>query len=516
MIAEVSPPSANAGRWVLFATILASSMAFIDGTALNVAMPALQANLRASGASLLWIINGYALMLASGILVGGSLGDHYGRKRVYVLGILIFAGASLLCGLAPSTGFLIAARVLQGVGGALMVPGSLALISCNFEPGRRGRAIGLWSTFVPLTNILGPVLGGFLASRGLWRGIFFINLPLAALAIGALILRVPESRDETLTGRLDYGGALLASLGLAGLTYGFIEGPSQGWTAPAILIALLGGLACFAIFVVVERRVAEPLVPFRLFRSRTFTGANLMTLALYGAVYANVFFLPLNLVQAQNYGQAAAGFSLLPITLVIILLSRRMGGLVDRFGPRLPLTIGPLITGAGFLLLALPALTNGASDYWRTYLPGLLVYGLGMGITVAPLTTAVMGAVSSNHAGVASGINNAVSRVAGVLALAVLGGLALARFRHFGLAHTASLNQPPEALAALKLEAARLGDAKPPPGLDTATSAQVQTAIRLALVDVFRVIALVCAGLAWLSAALAWLTIDNREVSPGD
>jgi EmrB/QacA subfamily drug resistance transporter len=505
---------AHAGRWVLFATILASSMAFIDGTALNVAMPALQASLHAKGASLLWIVNGYALMLASGMLVGGSLSDHYGRKRIYMLGILIFAGASLLCGLAPNTGFLIGARVVQGAGGALMVPGSLALISANFVPGGRGRAIGLWSTFTPMMNILGPVLGGFLASRGLWRGIFFINLPLATLAIGALVLRVPESRDETLTGRLDYAGAVLATLGLAGLTYAFIEGPSQGWGSPVILAALLGGLGCFVVFVVVEQRVPEPLVRFSLFRSRTFSGANLMTLALYGAVYSIIFFLPLNLIQAQKYGEAAAGFGLLPITLVIILLSRRAGGLADRYGPRLPLTIGPLIAGTGLLLLALPGLTGGVSDYWRTYLPALLVFGLGMGITVAPLTTAVMGAVTANHAGVASGINNAVSRVAGVLALAVLGGLALRLFGNFLAARTASLGLPPDVRAALSVEAARLGDAAPPDGLDLALTTQVRAAIQLALVDVFRVIALVCAGLAWLSAGLAWQTVEGRLVTP--
>ena len=354
------------------------------------------------------------------------------------------------------------------------------------------------------------MLGGFLASRGLWRAVFFINLPLAVLSLTALFLHVPESRDETLTGRIDFGGTLLATLGLAGITYAFIEAPLRGWGDPAILFALLGGLAAFTVFIVVERRVREPLAPFRLFRSRTFSGANVMTLFLYSALYGFLFFMPLNLIQAQGYDAALAGLSMLPFAGLVFLLSRWAGGLVDRFGPRLPLTIGPLIAGLGYVLIALPALTRGAGDYWRTYLPGLLVLGLGMGISVAPLTTAVMGAISSNHAGIASGINNAVSRIASVLAVASLGGLALLLFGRFLAAHTAVLNLPPEAQAVLRLEAIRLGNTSPPPGLSTELTAQVLSAIRLAFVDVFRIVALIAASLAWLSALLAWLMVDKR------
>jgi EmrB/QacA subfamily drug resistance transporter len=514
-VSETRAPASSVGRWVLFATVLASSMAFIDGTALNVALPALQKDLQATGVDLLWIINAYALPLASGILVGGSLGDHYGRKRIYMLGISLFAGASLVCGLAPNIGLLIAARAVQGVGGALMVPGSLALICASFDEERRSRAIGLWSTFTALTTTLGPVLGGFLAGRGLWRGIFFINLPLALLALGALVLRVPESRDDSLTDRLDLAGASLATLGLAGLTYGFIEAPGRGWTDPAILVGLLGGLAALAAFVVVERRLREPMVSFRLFRSRTFTAANLLTLFLYGALSVALFMMPLNLIQVQGYAASLAGFALLPFAIVLILLSRWAGGLVDRYGPRLPLTVGPFLVGVGFIAIGLPGLTGGAGDYWHTFLPGYLLLGVGMGITVAPLTTAVMGSVSSNHAGIASGINNAVSRSAGVLAVAVIGAVALVIFSRALGNHTAALPLSQSARAALQVEAAKLGAAAAPAGLGNDLAIQVQTAIRLAFVDMFRVVMFSCAALAWLSGLLAGVLVE-RHLAPTD
>ena len=318
--------SVATGRWVLFATVLASSMAFIDGSALNVALPVLQHDLGASGTELLWIVNGYALLLAALILLGGSLGDHYGRKRVFGLGIALFATASFFCGIAPSTGFLIAARAVQGSGGALMVPGSLALISASFGPTRRGRAIGTWGAFSTLTTVGGPIIGGFLASAGLWRGVFFINLPLAVLALVALAAKVPESRDPSLSRALDGPGAALATVGLAGVTAGFLEAPQLGWTDPLILLALIGGVAALVAFVVVEARSPHPLVSLHLFRSRTFSGTNLMTLFLYGALGGALVFFPLNLIQVQGYDPAIAGFAFLPFAILLIALSRWAGG----------------------------------------------------------------------------------------------------------------------------------------------------------------------------------------------
>ncbi len=503
--------SIQTGRWVLFATILASSMAFIDGSALNVALPALQQDLGASGAQLLWIVNAYLLMLASLILVGGSLGDRFGRKRVFMIGIAVFSGASLICGLAPTADVLILARVVQGLGGALMVPGSLAIISASFGPDRRGQAIGTWSAFSTITTVIGPLLGGELASRGLWRGVFFINLPLAVLALGALYLRVPESRDEEMPPQLDYPGALLATLGLAGITYGFIEAPERGLGALPVLGALVGGVAALVAFVVVEARSRHPMMPLGLFRSRTFSGANLLTLFLYAALNASFFFLPLNLVQVQGYTEALAGRAMLPFALLLTLLSRWAGGLVDRYGPRLPLVIGPAITGLGFLMFAFPGLTGGPDDFWRTYLPAITVVGAGMGVTVAPLTTAVMGAVSSSHAGVASGINNAVARTAGVLAIAVMGAVFLSSFGGALAAKTEAVVMTAEARTALQQEGRNLGNAAAPAGLSGEAQVAVRGAIRSAFVDTFNLTAYLMAGLAWLSALMAALLVEPRQ-----
>jgi EmrB/QacA subfamily drug resistance transporter len=510
MLSSQVSPAQQAGFWVLTAAILASSMAFIDGTALNVALPALQKDLEASGTSLLWIMNAYALPLAAFILVGGVLGDRLGRKRVFMTGIATFTVASLACGLASSTGLLIAARAIQGLGAALMVPGSLSIISASFEASKRGQAIGTWSAFSTLTTILGPVLGGVLAEAGLWRGVFFINLPIATVSVFILARRVPESYDEHAPAQIDYIGGLLAIVGLAALTFGFIQAGEGELNYTLVIITVGMGMLTLLVFVLVEARSTHPMVNLALFKSRTFSGTNLMTLFLYAALSGGLFFVPLNLVQVQGYQESQAGFALLPFALLLTAMSRWAGGLVDRLGPRLPLVIGPSIVGVGFLLFALVGLTAGPVDYWLTFFPGAITIGIGMGITVAPLTTAVMGSVSSQKAGVASGVNNAIARTAGVLAVATMGAVALLAFSNRLESRADSITLSSEARNNLQDEAVRLAQAKVPDGLSPETETQVQNAIKLAFVDAFQLVSFIAAGLCWLSALLAGLMVEKR------
>ncbi len=499
------------GRWVLFSTILASSMAFIDASALNVALPALQNDLQASGAQLLWIINAYLLMLAALILVGGSLGDKLGRKKVFMFGISLFMLASLACGFAPTTELLIEARVVQGIGGAMMIPGSLAIITAYFEPKQRGEAIGTWSAATTIVTVAGPVLGGFLADAGLWRGVFLINLPLGLTTLLVLYFKVPESRNEEISGKIDYPGVILATLGLAGLTYGFISLDDLGLTDPRIYGSLLGGIVALVAYVVVEARSSHPMMPLHLFKSYTFSGTNLLTLFLYGALSVGTFFLSLNLIEAQGYSQSIAGFADMPFALLLSGLSPLTGQLADRYGPRLPLIIGPSLAGLGFLLMAFVGLTHGPSDYWTTFFPGIMVFGLGMAITVAPLTTAVMGSVATDYAGTASGINNAVSRTAGVLAIAIVGSVALCTFAGALQDYTANIHLSHTARTLLQSQARQLGQTSLIMGVAPENVHAVETAIKLAFVDTFRVVMLICAAMAWLSALMAALLVKNGD-----
>lgn len=501
------------GAWVLTATILASSMAFIDGTALNVALPALQSGLGASGSQLLWVVNAYLVMLAALIPIGGSLGDVRGRKKIFAIGIGLFMLSSLVCGLAPSIHFLIAARLVQGVGASLMIPGSLAIISSFFGPQRRGRAIGTWSAFTTIVTVAGPVLGGVLANAGLWRGVFLINFPIGVVAMVVLLVKVPESRDEKSSGRVDYVGAALLAVGLAAPTYGLLSAPDLGFASPRVLAALALGVIALVAFFMVEARSPHPMIPLTLFSSRTFSGVNLLTFGLYGALSAGTFFLSLDLVQAQGYSMSTAGFAFTPFALILTALSRWAGGLVDRAGPRLPLVIGPAIAGLAFFVMAFSGLSEGPARYWVTFFPGIVLLGIGMGITVAPLTTAVMGSVATHFAGTASGINNSVSRVAGVLVIAVAGALALILFSHALQAHTAAISLDGAARAALSAEASRLGGATVPAVVGAAEAGAVQQAIRLAFVDTFRVVMLICAALAWIGAALAGMFVERRFVA---
>src|SRR5213596_601645 len=421
-----APCSKRAGRWVLAATTLASSMAFIDGTVVNVALPALQTNLNATIVDVQWVIEAYSLLLAAFLLVGGSLGDHYGRRRVFVVGVSLFALVSAWCGFAADIRQLIAARAVQGLGAALLVPGSLAIISSSFPENERGRAIGTWSGFSAITTAIGPVIGGWLIEHVSWRAVFFINMPIALLVILISLWRVPESSDAESAG-LDWRGAIIGALGLGALVYGLIESSRLGFNDRSVLAAVVAAVALLALFLIIEARVSNPMLPLSLFQSRTFTGANLLTFLLYGALGGTLFFLPLNLIQVQHYSATAAGAALLPFILIISLLSRWSGGLITSYGPKLPLLIGSLIAASGYLLFMLP--TVGGS-YWIKFFPPVAVLGLGMAICVAPLTTAVMSSVAENHAGIASGVNNAVARTASLVAIAVLGIVMLHLFNH--------------------------------------------------------------------------------------
>jgi EmrB/QacA subfamily drug resistance transporter len=495
--------------FTLITTILASSMAFIDGSALSIVQLTLQRDFNADYSLIAWVINGYNLMLAAFVLIGGALGDRYGRKRIFTLGIIIFAAASLTCALAPSIELLIVARIVQGLGGSLMIPGSLALISAVFEGERRGAAIGTWSALGAAMVIFGPLLGGLFAEANNWRGVFYINLPIAALALLALT-RVPESRDETQHGRLDIPGAVLVALGLAGMTYGLTEAPALGWGSPLVLFTLLGGLTALVLFVAVEARSQAPMMPLRLFRSPAFSGTNLLTLFLYAALALITTFIPPNLQAFQGYSGQQVSYSLLPLALSLIVLSRFTGALVSRLGARLMLTVGPVVAGVGMFLLGVPGITAGWSVYWTTYFPGALLMGIGMGITVAPLTTTVMNSAPTDMSGTASGINNAVSRVAGVLGIALFTALALTVFAGGMEARMLESGVSAETRTLMAIEAAKLTNAQIPTSLSAAEQSFVGAALRDSFVETFRLIAWGSAGLAWLSALMAFLFVGRK------
>jgi EmrB/QacA subfamily drug resistance transporter len=505
-----SPCAHSAQPWILATTIIASSMAFIDGTVVNVALPALQRSLGATLANSQWIIEAYELMLAALLLIGGAAGDRYGRRRMFVLGVTVFTVGSMICGLSISVGMLIAARALQGVGGALLIPGSLALLSASFDKERRGRAIGTWSGFTAITSAFGPALGGFLIDHTTWRSVFFLNVPLALVALVLTFRFVPESRNDSSPKSIDGWGAALAALALGGIVYALIAAQSAGWTDRRVLAALLLGAATLPVFLAVESRRAAPLLPLALFRSREFAATNLLTLLLYAALGGSLFFLPLNLIQVQGYPATAAGAALLPLVLLMFVLSRWAGGLVDRYGARLPLVIGPTIAAAGFALFTVPHL---GGSYWATFFPAALVLGFGMTLTVAPLTTTVMQAVDPEAVGVASGVNNAVASVAGLLAIAGLGMVMSVTFNSQLKRGLDAAKVPPAVVGAVIARRANLAAIEPPADAGVDVQSAVRRAVDEAFVAGFRRVMWIAAALALLSAVTGWAMI-GREAKP--
>lgn len=510
--ASATAPCAEAAEpWILAATILGSSMAFVDSTVVNVALPAIQGSLGGTLTDMQWVVEAYGLLLGALILTGGALGDVFGRKRMFLLGVTVFAAASVACGLAANIRELVIARAVQGFGAAFLVPGSLSIISASFSESKRGRAIGTWSGFTSITAAGGPVLGGWLIEHASWRWAFFLNVPLALAVVLLSFWWVPESKEDT-GSHIDWTGALLITAGLTGLTYGFIESASAGWRNTSVWTALILGGAGLVVFAYCEARISFPMVPFRLFRSSNFSGANLLTLFLYSALGIFFFLFPLDLIQVQHYSATATGAAALPFILLMFLLSRWSGGLVARFGAKRPLTVGPIIAAIGFLCFVFPSV---GGSYWMTFFPGFVVLGLGMAVSVAPLTTVVMDAVDQNLAGTASGINNAVARVAGLLAIAVLGMLMVGFFSHFlnQRIMTMTIGLPDDLARAVRSDELRLAALNVPAGLDSITAAKLRNSIDEAFVFGFRLIMLICAALSVASSGFA-LRMTAADTNP--
>ena len=486
--------SAHRKRWTLVATILGSAMTFIDGTVVNVALPALQADLQATITDVQWVVASYALFLGALLLVGGSLGDQFGRKRVFLIGVGFFTGASVLCGLASSPRLLIGARALQGIGAAFLVPGSLAIVNATFDGAERGRAIGTWSGFSAITTAIGPVLGGWLIERVSWRAAFFLNVPLAVAVVALAVAFMDESKDSSRGKGIDWIGGVLAVLGLGGVVLGLIEWPALGAGEPVVLASLVLGVIMLVALVMVEARGRNPMMPLDVFRSRTFSLANGLTLLLYAALAMVMFLVPLVLIQVQHYTATEAGAAIVPFAVIMFAGSRWAGGLIGRVGPRLPLTVGPIVAAAG---IAMFVLTRVGGSYWSAVFPAVCLMGAGMTITVAPLTTVVMGAVETARSGVASGINNAVSRVAGLLAIAVFGVLLANSFNARIQPRLDELRLPAPARQEVERELPKMAGAQlRATSMSGAQRLEVQERLDEAFVEAFRVVALGCALLA--------------------
>ncbi|RDS83538.1 MFS transporter [Dyella monticola] len=507
--APATPCAMRLRRWTLVATILGSSLAFIDGTIVNVALPSIQRELNAATSDAQWVMEAYALFLASLLLVGGALGDRFGRKRIVMIGASLFTLASIGCSLSWAMEPLIIARAAQGIGAALLVPGSLALISATFPQSERGAAIGTWSAFSGITAAIGPVIGGFLVEHFSWRWAFLINVPVGVVLLAICAAKVPESKGVTKAGNIDVWGASLVTIGLGGVVLAFIEAPSRGWSTAPIWGSMAAGVVALLLFGLVEARVASPMLPMALFRERNFAVANVLTLLLYAALGGSLFFLPLNLIQVQGYGATAAGAALLPFIAIMFLLSRWTGGLVDRFGSRLPLVTGPAIAAVGFVLLALP---SSHSSYGTAFFPAICTLGLGMSVTVAPLTTTVMNSVAKDLAGTASGINNAASRTAALLAIALFGFILTLVFNATLNSELRKLHAPAELVSTVLAQRQKLAGITIPGGYGEVTVAAMKQAVKASFVSGFRWVMLLSTALALLSAVSASMFTDGKDV----
>lgn len=482
---------------VLAATILASATVFIDTVVMTIALPVLQGEFNADMAEMQWIAEAYLLTLTALMLTGGALGDQLGRRLIFLIGVVLFSAASLWCGLSGGIGGLMAARAAQGIAGALLVPGSLAILTHYFPNEERGRAIGIWSAFASIAVAFAPVLGGWMIDVLSWRWIFFINVPIGFVVVGLTLAGVPESRDESFSGRVDWIGALLATAGLGSLVFALIEWGRLGLTHWLVLTCLGLGVVLTAAFIRFESRTTAPMLPLGLFANRTFCGTNLATMMLYGGLSITLFFMPIHLIHVRDYSAMAAGAAMLPFILMLSLLSHLAGWLADRYGARLLITFGPIIAGLGFAMLGWPGLSG---PYWSTYLPGMTITGLGIALTMTPLTTAVMSAAPSERAGIASAINNAVSRLAFLLALAVMGAVAVLRFKT-GLG--------PELTDLLGSEVLKLGAAIVP---DTVPDREgVMLAIDEAALVTFRLMMSCACWLALSAGIIGWLTIGPND-----
>ena len=493
---------------VLLATILGSSMATIDSTVVNIALPTLQHSLDATLADVMWVVESYTLFLSALLLVGGALGDRYGRRRIFLVGVFLFAVASAACGISANITQLVIARALQGIGGALLVPGSLAIITASFSEGERGKAIGTWSALAAITTAGGPLLGGWILENASWHWIFLINIPIAILVVIVTLRGVPESHDRDVTGRLDWLGGGLATIGLGGLVYAVVESPNVGFLTPLILGVAGIALVALVLFGLVERRASSPMVPTLLFKSRTFLGANLLTLFLYAALIGAIFFLPFNLIQVRGYKPTEAGASLLPFVAMLFLFSRAAGRLSDRLDPRMMLTAGPVVVAIAYFLFTR---IEPHGTYWTTFFIPIIVLGIGMAITVAPLTTTVMNAASQRHAGAASGINNAVTRIAGLLSIAVFGVVAVATFNTHLDDDLDRMHASTALRVALQGERVKLAAAAVPTNLDADISQELRGALNDSFLAAFNRVMYLAAVLSLLGATTAALLISPHE-----
>jgi EmrB/QacA subfamily drug resistance transporter len=499
---------------IVLVTILGTGMVYLDQTALTVALPTMQVAFHTDVAGLQWLVDIYILTLACLLLIGGALGDRYGRVRVYVIGMILFTLASIVCGATNSLGALIAARALQGIGGALLVPGSLAILNATIPPERRGHAIGLWSSFAPLIALVGPVVGGTLVDSFSWRIIFFLNVPLGILASILALRYIPENKDPHATGSLDYPGILALMVGLAGIIFAIIEGPQQGPFTPSVLTALVIGLIGLVAFIFIESRSANPIMPLKFFRNLTFTGINLVTLVLYLALSGVFFFLVINLQQAQGYSARDSGLAQLPASVILAVLATPVGRLSNRFGPKRLMLIGIILCGVAFLMFGRLGLE---ANYWTSFFPAVVVFGLGLAFFVVPLTAVALTSLPDRFSGISSGVNNAATRIAQMLAVAIFGAMLASGFRAALMDNVRPLDLEPPIRDHLIADSRNLGAIEIPPTLPLAQADSVRQVVRLSLVDSSRTLMVVCAALCVLAALItAFLIRDPQRPIPSN